>query len=155
MVLLAGTLTAPESRRTSNSRILRGAPMRLVAFEPDDQALDRVRQLIGVAHRPPRAVGQGFKPVFLVALENLVTGLAGDAELPADLRHRLPVQQAGDEPQAFLHHRTRFPRHPHLPPKGEKCCPWVRYKVSPMSHAAHFHRVFDCLFTDSVCARRP
>ena len=29
------------------------APMRLLAFKPDDQALDRLRQLVGIAHRPP------------------------------------------------------------------------------------------------------
>jgi hypothetical protein len=32
------------------------------------------------------------------------------ALIPADVRHGLPVQQAGDKAQAFFHHRTRFPR---------------------------------------------
>jgi hypothetical protein len=31
---------------------LAGTPMRLLALEPDDQALDRRRQLVGIAHRP-------------------------------------------------------------------------------------------------------
>ena len=116
---------------------LAGAPARLLALEPDDQVLDRLGQLVGVAHRPAGPIGQGLQPVPLVAVENLVAGLAGDAELPAHLRHRLPVQQAGHKAQAFLHHRTRSPRHRHPPPKGEKCCPCVRYDVSPMSQAAH------------------
>src|SRR6202166_212735 len=68
-------------------------PVRLLGLEPDDQALDLNRQLIGIAHRPPGAIGQGLKAVFLVAVENLVAGLAGYAEIPADVRHRLPVQQ--------------------------------------------------------------
>jgi hypothetical protein len=34
--------------------------------------------------------------------------------------HGLPVQQAGDKAKALFHHRTRFPRHPHLPPAKAK-----------------------------------
>ena len=62
---------------------LAGAPVRLLALEPDDQALDLRRQLVGVAHRPPRAVAQCLQAVFLVAVEDLVAGLARDPELPA------------------------------------------------------------------------
>ena len=114
------------------------APVRLLGLQPDDQALDLLRQLVGIAHRPARPIAQGRKPVLLVAIENLVAGLAGYPEIPADVRHGLPVQQAGDKAKAFFHHRTRFPRHPHLPPaKGEKCYPCVRYEMSPMSRAAH------------------
>src|SRR5215210_3251943 len=36
------------------------APVRLVTLEAYDQALDLGRQLIGIAHRPTRAVGQGL-----------------------------------------------------------------------------------------------
>ena len=32
------------------------APMRLVALETEDQAFDLLRQLVGIAHRPPRTV---------------------------------------------------------------------------------------------------
>ena len=42
---------------------LPGAPMRLLALELDDQALDLVGQLVGVAHRPPRAVTQCVQPL--------------------------------------------------------------------------------------------
>ncbi len=96
------------------------APVRLLGLEPDNQALDLLRQLVGIAHRPPRAIAQGLKPVLLVAIENLVAGLAGYPELPADIRHGFPVQQAGDKAKAFFHHRTRFPRHPHLPPEQKR-----------------------------------
>src|SRR5512135_3703720 len=116
------------------------APMQLLAFEPDNQARNRLRQLIGVAHRPPRTVAQGLKTVLLVAVENLVAGLTRYTELPAHVRHGLTVQQAGDKAKALFHDRTRFPRHQHLPPKSEKCYPCVRYEVSPMSQAAHSNR---------------
>ena len=117
------------------------SPVRLLGLEADNQALDLLRQLVGIAHRPPRAIAQRLKPVLLVAIENLVAGLAGYPELPAHVRHGFPVQQTGDKAQAFFHNRTRFPRHPHLPlakpAKSEKCNPCVRYEMSPMSRAAH------------------
>src|SRR6516225_7083580 len=117
---------------------LTGAPMWLLALEPDNQSLDLLRQLIGVAHRPARAVAQGGQPVLLVTVENLVAGLPGYAEIPTDVSHRLTIHQPGHETKTLFHHRTRFPRHQHLPPaNGEKCYPCVRYGMSPMSRAAH------------------
>src|SRR5712671_4374197 len=116
------------------------APVRLLSLQPDNQSLDRLRQLVGVAHRPARPIAQGHQPVLLVTVENLVAGLTRYAEIPADVRHRLAIQQAGYKAKALFHHRTRFPRHPHLPPaKGEKCYPCVRYGMSPMSRAAQFY----------------
>jgi len=67
------------------------APMRLVLLQADDQALHLRRQLVGVAHRPPRAVGQGFQPMLLVTVEDLVAGLARDAEVFAHLTHGVAV----------------------------------------------------------------
>ena len=46
---------------------LTGTPMGLVALGRDDQALDLPGQLVGVANRPARTVGQGLETVFLVA----------------------------------------------------------------------------------------
>src|SRR4029453_10131471 len=62
-------------------------------------------------------------PVLFVAIEYLVASLTGYPEIPADVRHGLPVQQAGDKAKALFHHRTRFPRHPHLPPQRRKVLP--------------------------------
>ncbi len=45
---------------------LAGTPMRLVTLGRDDQALDLPRQLVGVANRPARTVGQGLETVFLI-----------------------------------------------------------------------------------------
>src|SRR5439155_9711317 len=63
--------------------------------------------------------------------EDLVAGLARDAELPTHLGHRLAIQEPSDETKALFHYRTRFPRHRHLPPESGKCHP------CPMSRAAH------------------
>src|SRR5258705_11399934 len=94
-----------------------------------------MRYVGALSHGP---IAQGHQPVLLVTVENLVAGLTRYAEIPADVRHRLAIQQAGYKAKALFHHRTRFPRHPHLPPaKGEKCYPYVRYGMLPMSRAAH------------------
>jgi hypothetical protein len=131
--LIKKTAIEPAHQRLAD---LAGAPVRLLVLQPDNQGLELLRELVGVAYWPPGAVAQRFQPVLLVAVENLVAGLAGYAELPADLGHGFPVQKPGDKAQALLHHRTRFPRHPHLPQnKSGKCNPCVRYVLSPMSRA--------------------
>src|SRR5439155_22562855 len=112
------------------------------ALGRDDQALDLSRQLVGVAIRPARTVGEGLETVFLIALEDLVAGLARNAERTTDLAHRFAVQQLSDKPQALVHHRTLLPRHPRLPRKGERCYPCVRYDLSPMSRAQNDDRAF-------------
>src|SRR5690349_7805329 len=82
------------------------APVRLYLLERDDLVFDLWRQLVGVAHWAPRPISQRFKALILIAGEDLVTGLARNAEFPADLRHRFAVQQPGHEPQTLIHHRT-------------------------------------------------
>lgn len=72
----------------------------------DDQAFDLGRQLVGVAHRPARAVAERLESVLLVAREDLVARLAGDAELAAQLRHRSALAQPGNESQALVRDRT-------------------------------------------------
>ena len=128
-----------------------GAPVRLLLLAADDEAFNLPRELIGVADRPARAVRQGLEAVVLVALEDLVAGLARDAELPADLAHRLAVQKTRDEPQTLLHNRTLLPGHRHLPPgmPGGRCHPCVRYKLSPMSRAAQPSTISIIVRTDA------
>jgi hypothetical protein len=60
-----------------------------------------------------------FQALVLVALEDLVAGLARDPELTAHLAHAFPVQKASDETKTFLHRRTLFPRHQHLRQKAK------------------------------------
>jgi len=71
--------------------------MRLVALEIDDQPLDLVGQLVGIAHRAARAIAQRIEPLVLVAIEDLVAGLAGNAELAAHRAHALALQKTGDK----------------------------------------------------------
>ena len=71
--------------------------MRLVALEIDDQPLHLVRQLVGIAHRPARAIGKSIEPFLLVAIEDLVAGLAGNAEITAHLAHAFTVEKTGDK----------------------------------------------------------
>src|SRR5205823_9418137 len=61
-------------------------------------------------------VGAGLLPY---VVEDLVAGLARNAERATDLAHRSAVQQPSDEPQALVHHRTLLPRHPRSPEKGK------------------------------------
>jgi hypothetical protein len=70
---------------------LAGAPVRLLAFGGDDQAFHLDWQLVGIAHRPARAVGERHRTLLPIAVEQLVAGLAGDPEGPADLAHRLTL----------------------------------------------------------------
>jgi len=71
---------------------LRGSPARLVLLAPHDQRLDLGGQLVGMAVGPARAVGEPLQANLVVASEDLVAGLAGDAELTAQRRHLLAVQ---------------------------------------------------------------
>src|SRR5450631_960510 len=112
-------------------------PMGLLVLEPDDEALDLGRELIGIAYRPARAIAQRLAAMLLVPREDLVAGLARDAKLPADVGHRLAVKQLDDKPHALVHHRTLLPRHRHLPLECGKCYPCVRYVLLPMSRVAH------------------
>src|SRR5690242_16016819 len=66
-------------------------PVGLVTLQPDNQALELLRKLVGVAHRPAGPIAQSRQPLLPIAIVNLVTSLAGYAEFSAHIRHRLPV----------------------------------------------------------------
>ncbi len=76
---------------------LRRAPMWLVLLASHDQRLDLDRQLIGMPIRSPRAIGQSFQADIVVALEDLVAGLARNVEVSAHRGHLLPIQEPGNE----------------------------------------------------------
>src|SRR5690606_20158649 len=96
---------------------LAGAPIRLVFLESYNRILDLLGELVGIAHRAPRAIGERLEPVLLVTIENFVAGLSGYPERPADLRHPFTIQKTGHKTKSFFHYRTLFPRHQHLPQK--------------------------------------
>ena len=97
---------------------LGGSPVRLILLAADNQRLDLGGQLVGVTVRPARAIGEPFQTDIVVAREDLVAGLARDAELPAEPSHLLPVQQPRNEFKTFVHEFTRLPGHSALPAKG-------------------------------------
>src|SRR5215468_5545886 len=68
--------------------------MPFLTLDGDDARLELGWQLIGEPHRPPRPVAESLKPVLFVPVEDLVSGFAGNAEVPTHLGHRFAVQQA-------------------------------------------------------------
>lgn len=67
-------------------------PVRLV-FRRHDQRLDPHRQLIGITNWMAGAMCQRLQSVTLIAIEDLVAGLARYVELPASLGHAFALQR--------------------------------------------------------------
>jgi hypothetical protein len=61
----------------------------VLVFHVQNEVLDLRRKLIGVSIRASTAIGEPMNAAFLVAIEDLVAGFAGDPELPAKFRHWL------------------------------------------------------------------
>ena len=106
-------------QRRSFSRILGAPQLGSLALELHDQLLDLQRQLVGLPVGSSTAIGEPFEPAVLIALEDLVAGLARDIELAAQRRHLLAVEQSGDESKTFIHFVTLLPRHFALPQRPE------------------------------------
>src|SRR5713101_2918410 len=117
---------------------LTSTPGGVLALHVQDIVLHLKRKLVGIPIGTPASVGQPLNATFLIAIEDLITRLAGDRELSAEFRHRLAGSPASHKLQPFVHHRTLLPRHHSLPQKKEKKCNLcVRYDLSPMSRVAH------------------
>src|SRR6202041_3058050 len=71
------------------------APAGVLPLHVQDEGLPLQRQLIGIAIGTTASVGQSFDPAILVAIKDLVAGLAGDAELPAKSRQWLAGSAGG------------------------------------------------------------
>src|SRR5437868_14091005 len=61
------------------------------------------RKLVGVAERTAAPVCEPLNATFLIAIENLITGLARNAELPAEFRHRPAGYPASNKLQPPVH----------------------------------------------------
>jgi len=116
---------------------LRRAPVRFVLLQAHDQRLDLEGKLVGLPIRPARAIRQSLKATVVVAVNKLVAGLARDAELPAQPRHLLPFQHAGNELQSLVHGFAHLPGHLRSPQKPQLCYPCARNEVSPFSQEGH------------------
>jgi len=97
-----------------------GTPARVFLLYVQDVVLYLEGKFLGAAVGAAASVGEPLKTAFLVAVEDLVAGLARDAKLPAELGHRLARQPTSHKLQPFIHHRTLLPWHDSLPRKGEK-----------------------------------
>jgi hypothetical protein len=65
------------------------------------------------------AIGQAVQAAILVALVDLVAGLAGDIEFPTQAGHLLAVEQSSHESETFIHFGTLLPGHLRLPQSPE------------------------------------
>src|SRR5215471_4298568 len=114
-------------------------PTGVLMLHVQDVVLHLEGELIGVAIGTSAPVGQPLHPTFLVAIKDLVAGLAGDPELPAQLRHGLASYVASHKLKPFVHYRTTpSTASVPLPPfRGRKCNLCLRYEVLPMCRVAH------------------
>jgi hypothetical protein len=63
-------------------------PAGVLVLDVQNVVLDLKGKLVGVAKGTPASVAESVNAAFLVAIEDLVAGLAGYPELPAKFRHR-------------------------------------------------------------------
>jgi len=71
---------------------LRCAPARAFLLQLHDELLHLEWKLVGLAVGSATPIGESFQPAALVAIKDLVAGLAGDIELAAQHRHLLPIE---------------------------------------------------------------
>ena len=88
MVLLAG-MGIPENLRIKRSRIFRAPQAGVLVLHIQNKVFHLERKLVGVAVRAAASVCEPLNTAFLIAIEDLVAGLARNAERPAEFRHRL------------------------------------------------------------------
>ena len=66
-----------------------GAPAGVFALHVQDEIFHLKGKLVGIAIGTSASLDEPLNPAFLITIEDLVTGLAGDAKLSAKFRHRL------------------------------------------------------------------
>src|SRR5882724_10718041 len=90
-------------------------PAGVLALHIQDVVLDLERKLVGVAVRTAAPVSEPLHATFLIAVEDLVTALARNAELCAEFCFRRGGQPASHKLQPIIHRPTLLPRnHSHL-----------------------------------------
>src|ERR1700740_1321505 len=85
---LGGDRNSGESAQQALAN-LAGTPAGVVALHILDEVFHLEGKLIGIAIGASASVRQPLHPAFLVAVEDLVTRLARDPKLPAEIRHLL------------------------------------------------------------------
>src|SRR5271167_2577981 len=104
---------------------LLGAPERPLAPQRHDRRGDLLGHRHAMPVRRPRACLQPTRPLFSIASQQSVAGVAADAIALTQRRHRqLPPQTFGDEGRLFVHYTGFLPWHRQsLPLPSEKTCP--------------------------------
>src|ERR1700730_5621845 len=115
---------------------LAGAPVGFLTLGGNDGRFDLLRQLVCISMRAPGTIREPLQSAFLIAVDDLVAGLAGNLKLAAQRGHALAVFEPNHESYAFVHNRTFLPWHPTAPLTGKKCNPCLRYVLLPMCRAA-------------------
>jgi len=77
---------------------LAGTPVRLLGLQPDNQPLDLLRQLVGVAHRPARSVAEGGQPMLFIAVGKSCSRSSGIYRNPG--KRPLSARRPAAEPQS-------------------------------------------------------
>ena len=121
------------------------APARILPLQAHDRGLDGRRQPIRLPVRAVAPIAEGLDPAVLVAVEDLVAGLARNPELGAQRRHLLALEQAGDKPESLVHDVTLLPRHAPswwgqsvTHPLGIRCYLSLRKDTCELPHAPIF-----------------
>src|ERR1700719_965221 len=91
---------------------LAGAPVRFLALGRYDGRFDLLGQLVGVSEGAPGPIRESLQSAFLISLEDLVAGFAGDLKLAAQSSHALAVFVPNHESYTCVHNRTFLPWHP-------------------------------------------
>ena len=115
--------TPPRTDRQSSKEALpdlAGAPVRFLALGRYDGGFDLLGQLVCISLGAPGPIREPLQSAFLIALEDLVAGLAGNLKLAAQRGHTFAIFEPNHESYAFVHNRTFLPWHPTRPPYGEK-----------------------------------
>src|SRR6202171_5338386 len=80
---------------------LTSSPGSVLALHVQDIVFHLKRKVMGIVTGTPAPVSQPLNATFLIAIEDLVAGLARDRELSAEFRHRLPGSPGRHQLQAF------------------------------------------------------
>src|SRR5260370_9621406 len=87
---------------------LTGAPTGVFALHVQDKVLHLKRELISIAVGAAASVRQPLNAAFLIAIEDLVAGFAGNSELPAELGHRLSTSPSITTLQTIITYPPRL-----------------------------------------------
>ena len=91
---------------------LAGAPMRFLTFGSDNGGFDLFGQLVCISVGAPGTIREPLQSAFLITLEDLIAGLAGNLKLAAQRGHALAVLEPNDKTYALVHNGTFLPWHP-------------------------------------------